>query len=85
MKNPTADLTTTLGDCEVALSGDFQPAEPDVGVGDGYSLNRIWLVNDQSETDILTILSPEQIERLEDYARYTLAEHHAARRRGLSQ
>lgn len=83
MKNRTADLTTTLGDCEVALSGDFQPAEPDVGVGDGYTLNHIWLVNDPSETDILTILSDAQVEKLEDYALYTLAEQHAARRRGL--
>lgn len=78
----TADLTLPLGDCEVALSGDYEPADPSVGLGSSYTLNAVWLTTDPSETDILTLLSDEQIERLEEQARYRLAETFAARRRG---
>lgn len=80
-KHLPADLTLPLGDCEIAVSGDYEAGDPNVGLPASYTLNEAWLAADHSETDIMTLLSDEQVGRLEEDARYRLAEQFAARRR----
>lgn len=61
------DFETTVGDdIAVRVSGEYDPPDASTGWNGGYSITKVWLVGDASQTDIYSLLTCGQVERIEE-------------------
>ena len=60
------DFTDTVQDIVVCVLGTFEREDRSVGYYGGYTAERVWLVNDLSQTNIFALLTDERVEQLEE-------------------
>ena len=69
--------TITLGDVEVCYSGDYGQPDSSCGYSGDFTLEVVILPSDEDGVNLITLLSDEQIERIENEAMNKANEHFA--------